>query len=488
MYLRLWWKDARQFWPIWTFLILAAAGTQGLVLHYAELGSRDGRILVVLALSWASLYAFAVGAAAFAGERENDTLRFLDILPASRSVVWVGKVSFAFVTTLALAVLLLAMAALGAESLGGPQGFEDPLLMMAGVLLHGLVLGLLFSSIMKNALLAVLTAMGLTTLSWVAFMSRMDQSFRGPPDRVEVLYWYLGLTLTALIASYFAFTWTRRTRGAILSIRFQSPIVVMESGSLGEGREGLRVQPLIATAMPVPVPLPVPAGVISPAAWTADRPRPRSRFTEFRRLMWQTRREGGRIWLYLFAIGLIVPAGLLFLSEARIPPTPFAVLNWLVALMAGVTVFGAENQSRTYRFLVHHGARPGTVWLAKLATWCIGLAIIWVPLVSLILLSQRPFGPRLPMEEWPWVVLTLPLAFAVAQLCGMAIRRGITAGVIAIVVTLALGFAQGGLLLGNMMPLWGPLAILLAFPVVTWAWSGDCCWTGRPPGVISAWQ
>ena len=79
--------------------------------------------------------------------------------------------------------------------------------MMAGVLLHGLVLGLLFSSIMKNALLAVLTAMGLTALSWVGFLSRLDQSFRGPPDRVEVLYWYLGVTLAALIASYFAFTW-----------------------------------------------------------------------------------------------------------------------------------------------------------------------------------------------------------------------------------------------------------------------------------------
>ena len=64
----------------------------------------------------------------------------------------------------------------------------------------------------------------------------------------------------------------------------------------------------------------------------------------------------------------------------------------------------------------------------------------------------------------------------------MAIRRGITAGVIAIVVTLALGFAQGGLLLGNMMPLWGPLAILLAFPVVTWAWSGDWLLDRPAPG------
>ena len=61
-------------------------------------------------MGWTFLYAFAVGAAAFAGERETGTLRLLDLLPASRRVVWAGKVSFAFVTTAALAVILLALA------------------------------------------------------------------------------------------------------------------------------------------------------------------------------------------------------------------------------------------------------------------------------------------------------------------------------------------------------------------------------------------
>ena len=79
MYLRLWWKDARQFWPIWTFLILAAAALQGLVLHYGDPSARHFGGLGIVALGWATLYACAVGSAAFAGERESGTLRFLDV-------------------------------------------------------------------------------------------------------------------------------------------------------------------------------------------------------------------------------------------------------------------------------------------------------------------------------------------------------------------------------------------------------------------------
>src|SRR5262249_933654 len=114
MYMRLWWKDARQFWPVWVFLVLAASVTQAVVLHYGGPEARQGAFPLV-ALGWTCLYAFAVGAAAFAGGRENGPLGFLDFLPASRRVVWAGKVSFALGSTLALAATLLAIAALGTD-------------------------------------------------------------------------------------------------------------------------------------------------------------------------------------------------------------------------------------------------------------------------------------------------------------------------------------------------------------------------------------
>src|SRR5438874_151944 len=86
------------------------------------------------------------------GRSEAGTLRLLDILPASRQVVWAGKVSFAMGTTLALAGTLLAMAALGTDR-WGPR--PDVLAILDGLPLGAVVLqalgwGLFCSSIMGN--------------------------------------------------------------------------------------------------------------------------------------------------------------------------------------------------------------------------------------------------------------------------------------------------------------------------------------------------
>src|SRR5947209_6149756 len=110
MYARLWWKEARVFWPIWIVLGVVALGVQGLILRTDLPEARTG-MLIPLGLGWSLLYAFAVGSAVFAAEREANTQVFLDTLPVGRTMLWTSKVSFALATTLALT---LAMAALGA--------------------------------------------------------------------------------------------------------------------------------------------------------------------------------------------------------------------------------------------------------------------------------------------------------------------------------------------------------------------------------------
>ena len=62
MYARLWWKDARQFWPIWLVVFAAAAATQVLMLIFVGRDARHGA-LYPPALLWAGLYALAAGAA-----------------------------------------------------------------------------------------------------------------------------------------------------------------------------------------------------------------------------------------------------------------------------------------------------------------------------------------------------------------------------------------------------------------------------------------
>src|SRR6185437_5334472 len=153
-------------------------------------------------------------------------------------------------------------------------------------------------------------------------------------------------------------------------------------------------------------------------------------------LAWQTVRQGRTTWLLLLAIGLIGPAQLLLdaVTPDALIRTPLP-LSWnaMIALIAGVSVFGLENRRRTQRTLVHHGARPGLVWLAKLATWCNGLLIIWAPLAYMVV--SQPASPR-AIENWTMLALTLPLGFAVGVLCGMVIPRMITAAVVAMVISL----------------------------------------------------
>ncbi len=109
--------------------------------------------LAVAALGWTCLYAFAVAAAAFAGERESRTLILLDSLPVERWQLWKGKVSFAFVSTVALGLLLFIAAALATDK----WELVNPwwgILSGAAVLLVVLGCSLFWSTVMSNALLA----------------------------------------------------------------------------------------------------------------------------------------------------------------------------------------------------------------------------------------------------------------------------------------------------------------------------------------------
>ena len=467
---------------------------------------------VSLALCWATLYAFAVGAAAFAGERETGTLRLLDTLPAPRRVVWASKVSFAFLTTLALTATFLLIATLGSDDWQWPaRGFSAyrngfP---MVGVLLQALAFGLFCSSIMNSALLAAVSAIVLTVISWMGLAVSLDRYVSGADyDPSEVLFWQLVTALAAVVASHIAFTWARRTGRMPMRLRLRAPIVVSWGESFGRqpvkrgSPDPARYQTAVGRGSPDPAryqtaglqePKCPPSletsgqlvgGVGRPApnearAWSADRPRPRSRFTELRFLIGETMWEGRTTWYLLLAIGLIFP--MVIALHANFRNLSFAIpWNALVALVAGVSVFGLENRRRTYRFLAHHGARPGAVWLAKLLTWCLGLAIIWVPLVTVHTdLGEIPVGPR---EGLIWLALCLPLVFAVAQLCGMVIPRGITAGVITLVIAIALGSIQVALVEGMMMPIWGLAAMPVALLAVTWAWSGDWLLDRPAPG------
>ena len=133
------------------------------------------------------------------------------------------------------------------------------------------------------------------------------------------------------------------------------------------------------------------------------------------------------------------------------------------------SVFGLENRARSQRFLVHHGVRPNTVWLVKFTTWLIGLftiAIIFFGALVLITMMGRPGGGGDPRA----VFACIPLAYAVGVICGMAFRRGVTAFVIAVMLTFGLGWPLGALWYSELMPWPAFLVVAAALIAVSWAW------------------
>src|SRR5579863_3713648 len=98
MFARLCWKEFRVFWPLATTLAVAGLGAQSLLTKFAG-DDGNGAVLFQIALGFAALYACAVGAAAFAGERETGTLTLFDGLPLTRRDLWLGKVAFALLST-----------------------------------------------------------------------------------------------------------------------------------------------------------------------------------------------------------------------------------------------------------------------------------------------------------------------------------------------------------------------------------------------------
>ena len=355
MYARLWWKDARQFWPIWLVLIVAAAFTQWMILAFIGRPARSAGS-GSSALCWASLYALTAGAAAFAGERETGTLKLLDHLPADRSVVWAGKVSFALVTSLVLTLLFLLMAAVSTERWNAQNSltpFDAVCLCM--IVPVSLGWGLFWSSILKTALgasLAALASIGATLI----FVARgINTIFSGgPPESAS--FWLAAFAVVIVTWAASAAFFAGGIRLKRLNVQFRSPIVLTRTQSPAS-RRILVQSPVAAVPAPAPLPRPIAVARIPEAAGAAPRSR-RAWLIEARTLAFQTIKEAWRTWLSLAAIAVALPAWAYCFDTGYLDSIWLMILAVLGLLVAGISVFGLENRARTYRFLVHHGARP----------------------------------------------------------------------------------------------------------------------------------
>jgi len=316
MFARLWWKEARLFWPIAALLVLIAQLAQGLTVYYLGTDARTG-ILAVMAFGWTCLYAFAVAAASLAGEHENGTLLLLDALPAGRGSVWGAKISFALGSTVALGLSLLALASLSTETWEMLRPRSAAVVTGIAVLLQVLGWGFFWSAICAHALTAAVLAV--CSVGLILPLLEIGLNYSVPPG-TQSLTWFL---LAVVLAGASAFFFIRSGPPARPLVKGRNVARDRVVKSYEEARRSSR---RISSAWPR-------------AAWS---------------LAWQTAREIGWLWWRLALIGLVVPVILsVWSNDSRGlgDPTFWAFFNVAAGILAGVNMFGTEYGSRTRRFL-----------------------------------------------------------------------------------------------------------------------------------------
>ncbi len=448
MFARLWWKEARQTWPAWGLLAVAGLAVQLYLSSYwgAEV-SPGGYAYVALVATM--MYLFLIAAAVFAGERESGTLWILDAMPAERLRVWSAKASFALASTLGLGMLLwLCALAFGSYS---PEWFTAGVVALVWGLL-ALGWGLLWSAVLSNALQAAVMAMASLALT-LLFLVNLQHGL--VLEAAPAL-----LALAALTTG--ASAWAFRAGGP-------------------PKRAPRRARPA-AQATVAAVPAPGEAATIRRPGriWTAAVPR----------LLWETLRQvRAELWMLvgLAVAGAVAPNLIVWDDRTWEAAAMFTLIGAaIMALAAGVLVFNGENRGRTHRFLLHHGARPGVVWAVKVATWwaaSLGLwAIAVAPLWLMLAVISRRWHPTVTDigSLISCVVSGLTILFAVAVVCGMAFRRGIMAGMIAFLATLAVVIPMAALGAAQVMLTWYWPFVAVGLLGVSWAWSGD--WLYDAPG------
>ena len=454
MLARLWWKEARTVWPLWAAVLGIAVVVAGLSYRYDRPSVESGALTPAL-ICVTLLYAFAAGSAAFAGEREGKTLAFLDTLPVDRRRLWWGKASFAFLSLLALvatcAALALAVAALARHLDHHPTGISEGILLgrrmpaggrigdVAVSLIAALAWALLWSASRENVLtVAVLAMLSFATveLVWSALGGVA-------PDELVPPAWALRL---AFAGAATAASWAIMTR---------TP------------------RPGRSPAAPRTLPIAAPEA----------RPGRRPRGPAFLALVWQTAREARSAGLTLLAAGVFGFVTLFFLlvtSPGRATDDAVAGVFLIAAalgLAAGVNVFGIGNRRQDHRFLLHHGVRPGMVWLAKVLVWAVPVAAFaWLLDRAGVTWMNARQGQQMPNPGW----LLVAGGFAVGQLCGLTIRRPITAGTVGVLATILVMPPLVALQLLRLVPGEGLALVPLALLLIGLAWSGD--WLAERPG------
>ena len=461
------WKEYRTLRGLWLAVAALAIIVQAISAFFAAPGTDLPAWLFGTALAAAALYAVGAAAILFAVEHEDETYNFLTGLPITWLPLFVGKLLVATLSAILLAAVLVAVSPLLAHGGGWPAPYvASQIAEVFGIaILEALVWGTLFSTLLRQPLLAALLAIFAASAS----VTLIVNLFVG------------GTTPTLLLTSY------AHVAPARLLL-----VVAIALIDVGMARRWLSRSSVLGKVEGKRL------GINFPFHWTRSSRIASGALTKSARysrvsitthLLWQSWRQSWAtivLMLGIVAFGCFVVMVILGITDPHrsnqdwMPLLPFAFAILAAALFTS-TVFYADQRRNQYRFLAEHAARPRYVWICRLAIWAIMILIV-LALVSPSLYMfwsewAREFGRQIPWDirygswsgarqfsrDWTKIAAAsrgtvfslwgVAFGFAIGQLCSLVFRRALVAGFASLLVAI----------------------IAMAWGATIWAW--ELSWT-----------
>lgn len=472
------WKEIREQSTVWVALAFGTVALMVLGLHVvpavADVVTPDQAFTAAAIAAYAMLATSGLvcGSMLLAGEREEGTLWLLDALTGRRAGVWWTKLLAGLVLTSAqTAVTLLVVLLLG--MFRPPDGFTLWYALLPPVALVCLVWGFFGSAICRG----VLPAAGMGALGLL--LAGLATGFLGAFVSIVRSNRQMGMAVSAEEAPFLVFiglavVWL------VTPLHLSNRVFckIDREKRLESSRRRFRIS----------------AVRLAPDGWKC--------------LLWLGWRQMRGVFYVMAVIaalmGFLLPYGALAVWPG---------LTLFVGVVFGVSVFGGEQSSGSFKFLGDSRLPPGRLWVMKsgfalLLAATVTVCAVFVGGVHMFLMSwqhglEHVPGPDVNPEIWlqyktiltyagvgKFWTMWLIYGFSAGQLFAMLVRKTIVAATMALGVAWGLAVWWVPSLLSGGLSTWQvfvpPLLLLLGTRLVIWAWMTGCLRTAWPALALSA--
>ncbi|HWL07970.1 MAG TPA: hypothetical protein VNQ76_06180 [Planctomicrobium sp.] len=452
---RIVWKEYRAQYQIWLALLIGAIVFQAFFLFFDTTTQQvqpDYPIAVGVILTLC--YTVSCGAILFAGEREEETDRFLQTLPFPAWKFFAGKLTYAFLSIALFAggtyltgyAIALAVSPSSVSRFSNPEGLM--IIPFSKIYLEGALIPSFLSfasaavvSILTNRVMFALVGGSILTVSLNATLIHIQREVS--PE----IYSLSGGVILLTVCGAFVPAWLHG-----------GPRWFAVSGWAGYLRERSWHRAFRTRFL----------------KWASSRAAPAARM--FGVLIWKE--FCGVIPMLLISILAIfvlrlTPVAQYFvefsvrlnLLEAKAAAfNSFFFWGYVLSTALGVLTFSGDSRQQRMQFLTDRGASPGMIWLSKLLIWTLPLWVLFVAvgffcwidtvvlqsvgLVEITLFERSPFA-----EIFRHFAFGVVCCYAVAQLISLWVGRIVLAASIATMMAIFLAMCHRGLAAWD-IPFW----------------------------------